>query len=115
MKLSMKFNSSVILVLILIAMILAGCAKERGIAGKWQREDGGETVEYQKDGSFIATEKNGQVINAQYFIIDENQMRFQMAGLGALAGPLILKYHLSGDELSINGPDGTPAKYHRMD
>lgn len=110
-----KAMNLLIILLILSAVMLNGCIQnpEAAIIGKWDEIDGTETIEFFKDGTITVDDK-GMSFGGDYKFIDNDRIRIELGGLGALAGPMIVKVSISKDELSLTTSDGDIDKYQRV-
>lgn len=111
----MKTKNSAILILILLFLLLSiGCLRQKSIVGKWQPTSGTETMEFFKDGT-VATEGGPMALTGKYTILDEKRLKIEFGGMGALAGPMMATYEISGDELTLTAQNGSVGKYRRAD
>ena len=110
----MKKEISLLILLILSVVMLSACIQkpEAAINGKW--ECGTETIEFFKDGTVIIdSEKDSMSMGGKYKFVDDDRIRIDLGGLGALAGPIIYKVSISKDELILTDRDGKASKYKR--
>ena len=86
---------------------------EVAILGKWQNINSNETAEFFKDGTvnFIS---DGSPMGGDYKIVDDTHVRLHPGGFGGLAGPMVWKFAVSGEQLTLNLPDGKVAMYRRV-
>lgn len=93
-----------ITVAIVAATLLAtmvGCGgTESQIIGKWQGIDSSETIEFFKDGTLM-TGGSPLSMGGVYSFVDQNRIRIEFGGLGALGGPQVFRVELSGDRLTM--------------
>lgn len=110
-----KAINLLIILLISSAVMLNGCIQkpEAVIIGKWDEIDGTETIEFFKDGTVTIVDK-GISLSGNYKFIDDDHIRIDLGGIGALAGPMISKVSISKDELSLTTSDGDIYKYQRV-
>jgi hypothetical protein len=109
-----KTLAATIFVLLGLLNFIACSSLESSIVGKWKGIDKHETMEFLDDGTFIVGDKDMNV-GGKYIVVDKNRIKVELAGLGALMGPVILKVEISGDELSVTEPGNKVAKYQRVD
>ena len=102
------------LALLSIAALLSSCAAspEDKILGRWKEVDGTETMEFLKDGTVIVVDE-GMSMAGTYKWIDNDRVKIELGGLGALVGPVVATVSMSGGELTFTMPDGKVSKYNR--
>jgi hypothetical protein len=86
---------------------------EEALLGKWQNIGHKETVEFFKDGT-VNFLSDGSPMEGDYKIVDDTHMRLHLGGFGGLAGPMVWKFAVSGDQLTLTLPDGKVAMYRRV-
>lgn len=83
---------------------------KHGVIGKWVADDGSETIEFFRDGSF---EQRSKVAFAPYIgtyrWIDDRRMRVTTV----LLGPQIFTVSVVGNKLTFTGEGGPPEVFHR--
>ncbi len=80
------------------AVVSCGGAESQ-IIGKWQFVDSAETIEFFSDGTVMT---GGSLpMGGSYDFVDQNRIRIQFGGLGALAGPQIFGVQISGNRLAL--------------
>lgn len=90
------------------------CLSKKTVVGKWQGDNANETVEFFKDGT-LAMQSDGRIMNGRYSILDESRLKMEFTGLGALAGPAIVKYEFSGGYLILTLQNNQAMKVKRVD
>jgi hypothetical protein len=94
---------------------LSSCSSsERAILGKWQEIGGTETMEFFKDGTISVTDF-GMSMAGKYSFIETNRMKIELGGIGAVAGPMIVKVEISGKELVLTDPKDKVSKYRKVE
>lgn len=69
------------------------------IVGKWCNERSNENIEFYKQGTIVVTSKDG-TFSGDYKFINNNTIRADLGGLAALAGPIIARVSIAGDDLT---------------
>ena len=100
--------------LLLLTLFLVSCSSkpENAILGKWKEIDKTETIEFFKDGTVSVVDK-GMSMGGNYKFIDDDHLRLELGGLGALAGPMVFTVSVSKNELTLTNPQGKVSKYRR--
>lgn len=103
-----------ILLTVLLMVVLAGCGKnpKESIVGKWKESDGTETIEFFKDGTVVLI-KDGMSIAGNYTFLDDNRIKMELGGLGALIGPVVSEISFPGSELVMTMSDGKIETYRK--
>ena len=111
----MRIKNTAASLLILCGLLqFIGCSNQKGIVGKWQQVEGTETIEFLKDGSFVV-EKGGRPMGGgKYTVVDDNRIKIEPSGMMAVTGPMLTKYVIAGEDLTLTGPDGGDTKYHSL-
>lgn len=93
-------------VVVLAALSMSGCAKspEDELAGRWYQSNGPLEMEFFSDGTVVFD--NEERISGDFTVLDESNIRFDLGGMGALAGPLVVGYEIQGDSLLLDNLDG---------
>lgn len=110
----MKVIQSLFIVLMVFFLFPSSSNAKNAILGKWEETDGTETIEFFRDGTVNIVDK-GRLIAGGYRFIDDDRLRLDLGGLGALAGSMILKVSVSGNELILTNPQGEVSRYRRME
>jgi hypothetical protein len=113
MKRNLKGQQS-LLTIISIVFLLLSCSSnvENAILGKWDLIDGEGNMEFFKDGT-VSIVEDGSTMGGSYKFVEKGRIKFEFGGLGALAGPRVVKVSISGNELAITNPQGDIAKFKR--
>ncbi|MDD5037089.1 MAG: hypothetical protein PHE55_20370 [Methylococcaceae bacterium] len=109
------FNKRLIwLAITFILTLLLSCSlkPEDEIVGKWNEADSTAIMEFFKDGTFTVAIQ-GMSVAGNYKFLDKDRIRIDLGGQGALKGPLVAKFSISGNELTWTMPGGKPSIYRR--
>ena len=98
---------------ILHEIVLTSSKPENPIVGKWREIGGTETIEFFKDGTVIVFSK-GMTMGGSYKFVAKDRIKLELGGLGILAGPIVAKVSINGDELTFITSDGDVSKYKRL-
>ena len=92
------------------ALLFASCSLKPAwdVAGNWEKIDGKETISFSRNGMVTLT-SGMSVINTSYKFTDAKHLKLEMGSLGTFD----LETHLAKDVLTLTGPDGKIAKYHK--
>ena len=96
--------------LLLICITACSTGTQDEILGSWYEIGGTESIQFFKDGS-IQLLSDGNQISGNYTFPDENTIRMEFGGLGALAGPMIAEYKIESGFLLLRYSDGTSSRY----
>ncbi|MFQ5615179.1 MAG: hypothetical protein ACE5GO_01795 [Anaerolineales bacterium] len=116
------FNKKQLLKLTLIALLtlllpltLTACKSslEKNIAGAWKHAPSGETWEFFKDGT-LSVSGGLMPMAGSYEVVDDNHVRLDFGGLGALAGPIVATASISGNRLTLDAPDRGVLEFTRV-
>jgi len=96
------------LCIIILTTFVVGCSNDptNEIVGRWYDvDDGGKSVmELFEDGS---VQMSGEMeMSGSYTFPDDNHIRLDMEGIGALMGPMIFEYSLASGELIFKDTKG---------
>lgn len=91
----MKKTTMILVILLVLTMLLAGCGGKASIVGRWQSENGGSTVEFYENGD---ASLDGDLY--KYEIMSDSKIKFQE---NPLSNPEVIEYKLSGKTLEIGG------------
>lgn len=72
-----------------------------------------ESIEFFKDGTVSVVDK-GMSMGGSYRFVDDNRIRIELGGLGALVGPMVYRISISRGELTMTSPDGDFLRYQRV-
>lgn len=110
-----EINPFLIGLIVLSVIFLSGCIQkpEDAVIGKWKEVSGTETIEFFKDGTITIVDK-GMSMSGNYKFIDNEHIRMDLGGLGALMGPIISKVSFTNDELVMITEKGKEYKYQRV-
>jgi hypothetical protein len=53
-------------------------------------------------------------LSGKYTFVDRNRIKVELGGLGALPGPQVYTYSVSGDELTLTDAEGKESRYRRV-
>jgi len=98
---------------ILHEIVLTSSKPENPIVGKWREIGGTETIEFFKDSTVIVFSK-GMTMGGSYKFVAKDRIKLELGGLGILAGPIVAKVSINGDELTFITSDGDVSKYKRL-
>jgi hypothetical protein len=100
----------------LICFLLAGCGQsaQQQIIGKWQKADGSGIIEFHSSGDISLAEGVGKTATGKYEFLDSNTLKIQ-ASTSVSSDTSINTVQVSEDSLTLTGPDGTTAKYKRVE
>ena len=107
-------NPLISLAVLLSFLFLVGCSKQKNIVGKWQDVKRAETMEFFPDGT-VAAKAGGMSMAGKYTFLDNERIKIELGGMAALAGPMIVKFVISGNELTLTDQDNKMTKYRRVD
>jgi len=105
-----------ILAAILLLAVVAGCgqSQEDQFLGHWYKIDGSGDMQFFEDGTVVISA--AKKTSGDFKVLDEQNLRFDFGGMGALAGPLVLGYEFKDELLVLDGlNDGGTATYTRQD
>jgi hypothetical protein len=109
----MKHIAKNLLVVFTAIALFVSCSAKSSIVGKWQEIGGdNETLEFFKDGTVSAVAKR-MTLAGKYSFVDDDHLKLELGGVGALAGPLIMRVSISGGELRLTDPKGELSTYQR--
>lgn len=93
---------------------LSSCSSkpENAIAGKWQDINGTDTMEFFKNGTVRAIDKQSSLAG-NFKFIDKDRIKIELEGVGASAGSLTAKVAISNGVLTLTMPDGKDLKYKK--
>jgi hypothetical protein len=86
---------------------------ETAIIGRWKEIDGSETIEFFKGGTVSIVDR-GKSTAGDYRFLDVGRLRFDLGGIGAVAGPMIFSASIIGDKLILTDANGKATKYTRI-
>lgn len=111
----MKIKNLLLSSVILLSLLhLTACSGQKNIVGKWQDVQGTESMEFFKDGT-VTAKAGGMSLGGKYSFVDDERIKIELGGMGALAGPTIAKVAISGNELTLTDENDKPTKYRRVD
>lgn len=111
----MKLKNTITTLIIFIFLVdFTACMSKKTVVGKWKGSGTDETVEFFKDGT-IASQSQGRILNGKYNIIDENHLKMELGGMGTLAGPIIVQYKFSGNELILTLQNNQTTNLQRIE
>jgi hypothetical protein len=110
-----KLFRPVVGVFLLIFLTLVACSSDpkKALVGKWQEPPNGETIQFFAEGTLSINGKGGSYTGT-YTVLDATHLKFEVGGLGALAGPIIFTYELSSNTLTLTHSGDKPTTYKRV-
>ena len=72
------FSSSIITVIIVVAVFFFGCALRPTLTGKWQDVKGPATVRFEADGVFHAVDNEGMAVSGTYRLTGDDGIQFEV-------------------------------------
>ncbi len=112
----MKILKMLSVLIVPLVLALNGCSSkpEELIVGKWKEIDATEIIEFFKDETINAVDKDISATGT-YSFIDKNRLKIEYGGvIGSLAGPLIYEVSFNGDVLTTTNSKGEKSKYRRL-
>jgi hypothetical protein len=109
---SEKYHRVAIFILIGLLSLISCSNTEKAILGKW--ESGAESMEFFKDGT-VSVVSGGMSLGGTYKFVDDERVKIDLSGFGALAGPLVLKVKVSRNNLTVTNSKGNVSTYQRVD
>jgi hypothetical protein len=109
---SKLFTSSV---LVLILSLLTSCLSnlQGAIIGNWKDiNEENSYIQFFKDGTVSATGR-GMSLGGSYKFLEPQTIKVELGGMGALAGPVIYKVSIEGNQLSLTNPNGQTEFFER--
>jgi ABC-type glycerol-3-phosphate transport system substrate-binding protein len=91
----MKKTTMLLVIMLVLAMLMAGCGGKASLVGRWQTENGDSTIEFYKNG-----DANLDGTLYKYEIMSDSKIKFQE---NPFTNPEVLEYKLSGKKLEIGG------------
>jgi len=93
-----------LLTILFLALAITGCSKspEDELPGRWYKTDGSGEIHFFADGTVVIKEHQKKQVSGDYKILDEGNLRFDLSGLGALAGTMVLSYELEDERLLLD-------------
>lgn len=86
---------------------------EKNLIGKWQNEKDRAVAEFFPGGVARAQDPHF-LMNGTYTIVDENHLRLDWSGIGAIAGPQIYEVYIAGDKMTMINMDNQKTIYKRV-
>lgn len=107
----MKAFSTLIL---LVAMMVSSCSarKEHGIVGNWEEDGDSGYWAFHEDGT-VEARAQGKGLSGSYAFISESKIKLQFSGKGAVLGPQVYSFTISGDTMTWHGIDGKKTEFTR--
>lgn len=101
-------------VIICIVAMLSSCSSkpEKAIVGKWKEIGGSETMEFFKDGT-LSIADDSVYFGGNYKFIDKDSIKMELGGSGAMAGPVVARVSITGEELTITMPGDEASKFRK--
>jgi len=93
-----------------LVLMSASCSLKTNwdLVGKWQNEDGKETIEFTRNGMINLT-NDGVSLTCNYKFSDPKHMEIHVGSLGTF----VMKVTVSGGTLTMTDAGGKVAKYKR--
>ena len=101
-----------LLVFVAAAALFVSCSKSSPIVGIWTDLGGYGTLEFSKDGTVHKLEHDKSEWET-YELIGDDRIKLERTGNWALAGPMILHFSISGNELTLTNDQGAVSRYRR--
>jgi len=112
----MKHIAKSLLVVLTAIALFVSCSAKSSILGKWQefgaKTGDNETLEFFKDGTVSLVSKR-MTLAGKYSFVDDDRIKLELGGIGALAGPVIMRVSISGGELRLTDTKGEISTYRR--
>jgi len=105
----MKTLRWVLVLVFVVAFVACTVSERKELTGTWQKEDGGATMVFSKDGK-VELCGGAATIKSSFKIQDKEHLQVDLGifGMGTL------KYALAKDSLTITDPSGHVSKYTRV-
>jgi hypothetical protein len=110
----MKATKFCLAICLILQTISCFSKPENVLLGKWQSIYSNETIELLKDGTVTINNPKGKSATGDFKLADDEHIRIEFKGLRGLGDPVVFKFSVSGDELSLTFPDGKGSKYRRV-
>lgn len=101
-----------LLVFAAAAALLVSCSKSSPIVGSWTALGGYGRLVFSKDDTVLLI-VNGKTESGTYGLIGDDRIKLELDGNWVLAGPMILHFSISGDELTLTNDQGAVSRYRR--
>ena len=111
----MKARNWAMAVVILFGSIhfISCSTTQSAIVGRWQQTNGGDVMEFFKDGT-MSVQSGGMNLGGKYTFVENQRVKIELGGLGALTGPSVANTEISGDLMTLRFDDGRVWKYRRL-
>lgn len=83
---------------------------EELIIGKWGEIGGTEIMEFFRGGT-VSVVSGGMSMGGNYQFLNDDRIRFEFGGLGALAGPMVYRVSITKNQLYLTDPKGDVSRY----
>jgi len=99
---------------LLLTVAAVGCAArpEKAVIGAWLQEGGAKAVEFFPEGT-ISFSDRGLALTGNYKFLDATRVRLDFAGVGAIAGPVIMTVAATEAGLVLTDQKGQATGYRR--
>jgi hypothetical protein len=94
-------------------ILMICCAHTPWVVGKWQEIGRMATLEFSKDGSFKAVDNQGMAVGGKYTLLENGNVRFEIAHQGSPSEIVIGKLSVREDELTISFKHGNEVERYR--
>ncbi|MFH1625042.1 MAG: hypothetical protein ABID54_07780 [Pseudomonadota bacterium] len=101
------------LLTIVLFIFMIRCAHTPWVVGKWQEIGKTATLEFSKDGSFKAVDNQGMAVGGKCMLLENGNIRFEIAHQGSPPEIVIGKLSVREDELTISFKHGHEVERYR--
>ena len=98
---------------ILVFFFIVGCENTPKLDGKWKEIGKSATIEFSKDGTFKSVDNQKMAVNGEYFLSEQENIRFKISRPGPRSEILNGKYSVQGDTLTLISEDGEEIQRYR--
>jgi hypothetical protein len=100
--------------ILLIPMVVSSCSsrKEHEIVGNWEENGDSGYWAFHEDGT-VEARAQGKGLSGNYAFISDSKIKLQFSGKGAVLGPQVYNFTISGDTMTWQGIDGKKTEFTR--
>jgi hypothetical protein len=91
---------------IVLFFVVVSCANKPMLIGKWREMGKIATIEFLEDGSFKAMDNMGMAVSGKYSLLENGNIRFEIAGQGTSKEIIEGEFSMQKDELVISFGNG---------
>lgn len=91
----------------------AGCTDRQRLQGEWESAEGGQKIEFLRNGDVLWTQPLGTA-KGQWEIVENDRVKLSFAGIASLMGPQYCAYAVTGRTLSLTGDCVMAGGYNRV-